>query len=207
MNNYRLNAENFKKMLGPLSETMKDGIVLLDDNSRIVFANSQWMKMHRIDAGKAVGADYRNFLAKHNDLHLFDKLLARVGSEEKSFCEIEHLQVSTGGSFAVETTATTFQYEEGEKRVILFERDITARKTAEKLQNATYRIASAASFTNTLPELFAHIHKIVEELIAARISTSPSTTRRQDCSISPISWTSSTRLPSRSLSERTSLPT
>ncbi len=168
MKDYRMNAENYRKLLGPLSETLKDGVVLLDDSCRIVFANSQWVKMHRIDPGRVVGADYRNFLARQNDLHIFDKLLSRVGTEDKSFCEIEHVPVSGGTAFAVETTATTFQYEQGDKRVILFERDITARKTAEKLQNATYRIASAASFTNTLPELFAHIHKIIEELIEAR---------------------------------------
>jgi len=163
-----LNSNNYRKVLGPLSETVKDGVVLLDDLHRIVFANSAWTKMHKVDVSKVIGADYRNFLAKESDVQQFNKVLKRIGSEEKSFCELEHVKPGGGSPFSVETTATIFDYDPDNKRVILFERDITARKTAEKLQNATYRIASAASFTNTLPELFAHIHKIVEELIEAR---------------------------------------
>lgn len=163
-----LDTGNYRNILGPLSETVKDGVVLLDDDYRIVFANSSWIRMHQIDQAKALGADYRNFLAKKNDIHQLGKVLQRIEAEDKSFFETEHIPVGGGNPFAVETTATTFNYDPLRKRVILFERDISARKTSEKLQNATYRIASAASFTNTLPELFAHIHRIVEELIEAK---------------------------------------
>src|SRR2546427_10501304 len=46
--------------------------------------------------------------------------------------------------------------------------DITARKRAEQVQQATYRIADAANTAADLPTLLRRIHEIVGELMPAK---------------------------------------
>jgi diguanylate cyclase (GGDEF)-like protein/PAS domain S-box-containing protein len=163
-----LATENYTSLLGPLSETVKDGVVLLDDSFRIVFANGPWTKMHKTDQQKVLGTDYRNYLAKQADVVRFHEVKEKLLTEDKGYCEADHISVGSGSPFAVETTASTFRHDPDKNQIILFERDISARRTAERLQNATYKIASAATYSETLPELFALIHKIISELIAAK---------------------------------------
>jgi diguanylate cyclase (GGDEF)-like protein/PAS domain S-box-containing protein len=159
---------NYDALFGPLSESVKDGVILLDENCRIVFANSAWKLMHKAQDRRVVGTDYRNYLCMKTDVDKFEKLLEKLNTDERGAEEIDHAFSGKAGVFSVETTASNFLYDKAGKQVVLFERDITARKMAEKLQNATYKIASAATFSNTLPELFSLIHKIIAELMEAK---------------------------------------
>ncbi|MHC1707739.1 MAG: ATP-binding protein [Bacteroidales bacterium] len=55
----------------------------------------------------------------------------------------------------------------GPDEIIALTTDITERKKAEKVRNATYRISELAITTNSLDELYSAIHRIIGELMPA----------------------------------------
>jgi len=67
--------------------------------------------------------------------------------------------------------------------------DITQRRRAERVQQATYRISEAALTAENLHALLTEVHRVVGELMPHTTSTSPSTTTRPTASVSRTSWT------------------
>lgn len=72
-----------------------------------------------------------------------------------------------GETFPVQVSARLVTLD-GEPKVIVCVRDITAHKRAEKMQAALYRISEAAHAAQDLQALFCAIHAIIGELMPAR---------------------------------------
>ncbi|MBI1967608.1 MAG: PAS domain S-box protein [Gemmatimonadetes bacterium] len=73
----------------------------------------------------------------------------------------------SGREFPVELAVTPLRHDD-RWLFSAFVRDITARKQAEQLQAAVYRVADAAQTTRSLEDLLKAIHGIVGELMPAR---------------------------------------
>ncbi|MGB8646934.1 MAG: PAS domain S-box protein [Anaerolineae bacterium] len=71
-----------------------------------------------------------------------------------------------GSLFPCEVSARVVEIE-GAQMVIAYCRDVTERKRTEKMQEAVYRIAQAADESETLDDLYAAIHGIVQGVMPA----------------------------------------
>jgi diguanylate cyclase (GGDEF)-like protein/PAS domain S-box-containing protein len=93
-----------------------------------------------------------------------EKIAAALAGEPQRF-EWLHQRLN-GETFTVEVSLNRLDFPSG-PHILAALRDITERKRSEKVQAAIYRISEAANSSIGLQELFATIHAILNELMAA----------------------------------------
>jgi diguanylate cyclase (GGDEF)-like protein/PAS domain S-box-containing protein len=95
---------------------------------------------------------------------LHEKVAVALVGEPQRF-EWQHQRVD-GETFMVEVSLNRLDFPSG-PHILAALRDITERKRSEQVQAAIYRISEAANSSIGLQELYATIHAILNELMAA----------------------------------------
>ncbi len=93
-----------------------------------------------------------------------EKIVSALGGEPQRFEWLHQRQ--DGETFMVEVSLNRLDFPSG-PHILAALRDITERKRSEQVQGAIYRISEAANSSTGLQELFANIHAILNELMAA----------------------------------------
>jgi diguanylate cyclase (GGDEF)-like protein/PAS domain S-box-containing protein len=150
-------------------ESTADGILVIGREGRIVSYNRRFADMWRIpEEVLRLGEDERALASVRDQLRDPDRFLARV-HELYDHPEVEDFDVLDFKDGRVFERYSIPQCVGGsiEGRVWSF-RDVTARKRAERLEAALFRISETASTVENVENLYAAIHAIVGELMYAR---------------------------------------
>src|SRR3989441_3556713 len=141
-----------------LTASAFDGIVLHQDGV-IRDTNRAYAEMFGYKVEELIGRDILELTAPaHRSL-----VLANINSGNGGSYEVVG-QKADGTRFNIEVSGKDCLFQGSLARVAAV-RDITARKQAEKVQAAIYRISEAANNAENLHELFRSIHEIVGELM------------------------------------------
>ena len=150
-----------------LFETAQDGILILDASTgEITDLNPFLVKM--------LGYPHDYFLGKKfweivpfKDIETGRTTFREL--QEEKVIRYEDLTLETKDGRMVHVEIISNVYLVGEAKVIQFNiRDITARKQAETLQEAVYRIAIATETTKSLNDLYPQIHQIISSVMPAQ---------------------------------------
>jgi two-component system, cell cycle sensor histidine kinase and response regulator CckA len=96
---------------------------------------------------------------------LFQEVLAQSGVPVHAEVRVRH---KDGSYRHLETVAVNRLHEPAVRAIVANYRDLTARKRAEGIQRATYRISQATLAADTLQGLLRALHDIVSELMPAQ---------------------------------------
>jgi PAS domain S-box-containing protein len=159
----RRNEERFRALV----ENSSDVILLLRPDGTIHFSTAAAFPILGYEAGENIGKSIFD-LIHPDDLPrarvLFGELMRRPGSKVRLECRARRKDGDWGNLEAVGVNRLD---DPSVEAIIVTARDISDRKRAEKVQQATYRIADAASIERSLEDLLRAIHSIVGELMPA----------------------------------------
>jgi len=159
----RRNEERFRALV----ENSTDVILLLRRDGTIQYSTAAAFPILGYAPGENVGRSIFD-LVHPADLpevrRLFGALMQRPGHTVHLECRARR----KGGDWGyLEAVAVNRLDDPSVEALIVTTRDISARRRAERVQQATYRIAEAASVEQSLEELLRAIHSIVGELMPA----------------------------------------
>ena len=159
----RRNEERFRALV----ENSSDVILLLRRDGTIQYSTAAALPILGYTAGENVGKSIFDLL--HPDdvpqvRGIFGELLQRPGGTVRIECRARRKDGDWGHLEAVGVNRLN---DPSVEAVIVTTRDVSDRKRAEKVQQATYRIADAASIERSLEDLLRAIHSIVGELMPA----------------------------------------
>jgi PAS domain S-box-containing protein len=163
--------QQLRETLSLLSATLEstaDGILVVDREGRVTSFNSKFAQLWRLPDG---------LLGSRDDDRLIAYVLEQLTNPEGFVAKVRELYGRPeASSFDVLMFKDGRVYERYSQpqliggqavgRVWSF-RDVTERRRAERLQQAMYRIADAASAARSLQDLLAAVHRIVGELMPA----------------------------------------
>jgi len=139
-------------------------MAILDSQGRYIFLNEAHARIYGYArAEELAGQSWRILYAPEELRRLESEIMPRVWSEGRWRGEAEGRR-RDGSLFPQEVSLTAI---EGGGLVCVVH-DISARKRAEKLQSALYRIAEATDAVEDMVSLYATIHAIVGEFMYAR---------------------------------------
>ena len=145
-----------------------DALLVDDESGRIVYANDRFLKLFGLQREDLPGITLEDYVAPEWRSALRERHERRMRGEEVP-AEFPYEGLRKDGSRLWLQAVVTPIVEDG--RVIGTQsaiQDITARRRAERLQLALYRIAELARSAEDLQKLYASIHSIIGELIYAR---------------------------------------
>jgi diguanylate cyclase (GGDEF)-like protein/PAS domain S-box-containing protein len=154
----------------PLQQILRstaDGVLAVGTEGKVLYANERFAEMWRIPQGVMASQDDAVLLQ-----HVLDQLsdppafLEQVQALYKSWDESLDTLLFKDGRVFERRSRPLVEGTELRGRVWSFH-DVTARKQADKLQEATYRIAQAADRAENLESLFPAIHAIIQEVMVA----------------------------------------
>ena len=159
--------ENEQKYRGLVTE-ISDGIFITDNTGRLTFANPALARIHGFGTPEELeGKSFLDFIlpGRLNEVRgYFGKV---VSGELLNVALTTELVHPDGTHALVEVLASAIQENGkviGTNGVV---RDITERKQTQILQEAVYRIASAAETTRSLEDLYPQIHQIISSVMPA----------------------------------------
>jgi PAS domain S-box-containing protein len=141
-----------------------DAFFLHDDRGKILDVNRQACESLGYTRAELVGMTPIDFDADVPPAR-FGQLSARLNAGEVMTFETRHRR-KDGSTFPVEVRIRPF-WQGGRRFGFSLAQDITARKRAEKLQHAVYRIAEAANSVKSLDDLFRAVHEIIQGVMPA----------------------------------------
>ena len=150
-------------------ESTADGILVVDDEGRIVSHNRRFEEMWRLSAQQIAASDSPALIA-----HVQDQLVnpdAFVAGIRQRYADPESdsfdiLNFKDGR--ILERYSLPLRVDGHVVGRVWSFRDVTARRRAECVQEAVYRISHTAHMVDNLQELLGAIHEIVGELMPAK---------------------------------------
>jgi diguanylate cyclase (GGDEF)-like protein/PAS domain S-box-containing protein len=158
----RESEERFRRLV----EMSPDGIAIYAEG-RVVFCNSAGARLVGAASPEDVlGRGLEDFVHPDSIPLSRERMLRLRQGQPVPFVELKYLRLD-GTPIEVEAAATPFVWRDRPAAQVVV-RDITARRKAELLQRALYRIAQTSASTQDMDALYAAIHGIVGELMYAR---------------------------------------
>ena len=158
----RQSEERYRRLV----EHSPDGVAIHSEG-KLVFANAAALRLvGATDPSQVLGRPVTDFVhpdSRETVRERIDRL--RLG-EPLPLIEERFLRLD-GRTIEVEVGAIPFRHAGREASQVIV-RDVTARKRAERLQAALYRIAQVTSAAQDMEAFFASVHAIVGELMCAR---------------------------------------
>jgi PAS domain S-box-containing protein len=159
-----------RRLMGLVTSAL-DGIISIDSQQRIVLVNPAAEKMFGYNAEELLGQSLDLLLPKrYRAAHTRDvDQFGRTGITSRAmdgYAGVTGIKKS-GEEFLMDVSISQMEVG-GQKLFTAIMRDVTGHKRAEKLQASVYEIARAAITTQTLDELYAKIHAVLQELLPAQ---------------------------------------
>ena len=146
-------------------ENSHDAIYIFRDN-KIIYANENLCRLLCLSQEEIKESNVLDYIYPEDKM-MIRKYIDNQKNGDQTFSACEARIISKTGQLKfIELNLTKSLYR-GKETFIWAIRDITERKTAEKLQKALYRISETANSSLDLEELYHSVHRIIGELILA----------------------------------------
>lgn len=142
-------------------DLLLDAVCMVDDQGHFVFVSSACERIFGYTAEEMIGRRMLDFVAPE-DLER-TQATARAVRSGQIQPHFENRYVHKDGHLV--HIMWSARWSEAEQVRIGVARDISARKRAEALQAATYAISEAAHNAQDLLEMFAQVHRIIDQLL------------------------------------------
>jgi two-component system, cell cycle sensor histidine kinase and response regulator CckA len=151
------------------TETATDGIITIDEHSRMLFINPAATEIFGYTADELLGRSLTTLMPERLRHRHLAALHRYLGSAQRTMpWRAFNLtgQRKDGREIDIELSLSEFQ--RGESRLFTgFLRDVTARRRAERVQGTLYRISEAANQASSLDGLLGAVHRIIADLMPA----------------------------------------
>ena len=154
------------RYLEQVLQTMPDALSIVDAEQRVLCVNEAFHRMFGYETGEVLGRPLKALIMPPDR-----EAEARWISECVERGESITLETQRRGKDGrmLEVSVSTMPLSAGaESAVCSVYRDVSARKRAEALSSALYRVAERSSTAHDLQQFFAAVHGIVDELMYAR---------------------------------------
>ncbi len=148
-----------------LFDKANDVVLVFEPEQEIILeANGAACAAYGFDHDELVGMSLRTLTrnAVAGAAHIEDFL---EGRPQNNFESIHFNKAGEDIHFLINCSLIEYR---GERAILSIHRDITERKRMQLLQDAVFRIASAALTTGSLDDLYAEIHRIISGTMDAR---------------------------------------
>ncbi|HEX9081937.1 MAG TPA: PAS domain S-box protein, partial [Holophagaceae bacterium] len=155
-------AEGIPGILDAISEA----VYVLDSEGHFLYVNEGAARMYGAPRETLIGQTPAHFSAPGgNDLAAVDRQLAEAFAGTPQQFRFWGRRTS-GEAFPKEVRLYPGTYQ-GQKVVVAMAHDISERLRAERIREATFRIAESALTATDLPQLFAAVHETIQTLLPA----------------------------------------
>lgn len=159
-----------RDLMGSIMETSPMGILVMDNNGKILFANDQAARVHGVSRDEIIGRQHNDPIWKisgHDGLSFPEERLAfnRVMKIRNAVLDIRHaIHWVDGRRVLLSTNASPLFSDDGSiKRVVATVEDITTRKKVEEaLKESAYRFRSLVKTAESVIILLSPDKKILE---------------------------------------------
>jgi PAS domain S-box-containing protein len=153
-------------LLRTIIESSPECVKVLSPGGTLLQMNQAGLVMLEADTAEQVVGHAAIDLVVPDHKSAFQALLARVSEGEPGSLDFQVTGLK-GGRRWLETQMVPL-WRAGQVHALLaLTRDVTQRRHAERVQQATYRISEATLATDNLRDLLAEVHRIVGELMPA----------------------------------------
>ena len=160
-------AETRLQCLEEMFQLSPDGLCLVDEDHRILLANSTFAQMFGYQTSEVLGERLGTLVVPSERLAESRWLIEEVANGKTM--TLETLRRNKDGSLlSVSVTCAPLMREGKATGYCARYRDISDRKRVEALSSALYRVAEKSSSLHDLQQFLAAVHDIVKELIYAR---------------------------------------
>jgi len=149
------NLEQGGEKYRDLVERVNDGIAIIQD-WKLIYVNPRLAEMAGCSVGEMIGREFT----------IRDRHRRRMAGEEVPSVYESAVRAKDGRRVIVEFNVNVSEYH-GKSTSFVIVRDITERKRNEQIRDAVYRISEAAHSAEDLQAFYAHIHRIIAELMPA----------------------------------------
>src|SRR6266540_3220944 len=150
-------------------ESTADGILVVDDEGRIVSHNRRFEEMWRLSAQQIAANDSPALIAHVQDQLVDPDAFAAGVRQRYADPESDSFDIlSFKDGRMLERYSLPLRMDGHVVGRVWSFRDVTARRRAECVQEAVYRISHTAHMVDNLQELLGAIHEIVGELMPAK---------------------------------------
>ncbi|MEW6509608.1 MAG: PAS domain S-box protein [Bacteroidota bacterium] len=163
----RRQADRQIRLLAQTVASTRDAVLIADLDGRLLFINESFLQMFGYAEEEVLGKDISIGGAPAPGTPPRREIASSSG---RGGYQGESLGIrKDGSSFPLEVWTSVVRNDEDEPvAIVAVARDVTARKQAERVQTATYRIAAAVNTTENLRDLYRAIHEIIGDLMPAR---------------------------------------